>query len=437
MRILHTSDWHLGRSFHGLHMTQEQKAVLDRLLDIIETRKTDVVIIAGDIYDRSVPPEEAVRLFDETLNSMITRLGQKVILIAGNHDNPGRLGFAQDLLRGQDVFITGPLAKDTDPVVLEDEHGPVYFAPLTYTDPLIAREIFRTEEKEETLNAETGTDTAATAEAPADGNSMTQPDLFAAAGTAPGGKEETAEESEKRAEEAPIRTHEDALRRQISLMEAKIPREARSVAIAHVFLTGGAASEDTERPLTMGNTGGVSKDLFRNFTYTALGHLHRPQKFGENIRYSGSLMKYAFSETDQRKGVYIIDLDADGIAGIETVPLEARHDLASVKGSFADLMENPREELKENFLEIILTDPTPILDAKNRLETIYPHIMHLQYERLNRAPEEESIRRERENLSDYALAASFFEQVGGQPLTENQERLLREAVEEVQKEDTP
>lgn len=387
MRILHTSDWHLGRSFHGLHMTQEQKAVLDRLLDIIETRKTDVVIIAGDIYDRSVPPEEAVRLFDETLNSMVTRLGQKVILIAGNHDNPGRLGFAQDLLRGQDVFITGPLAKDTDPVVLEDEHGPVYFAPLTYTDPLIAREIFRTEDKE--------------------------------------------------AEEAPIRTHEDALRRQISLMEAKIPRGARSVAIAHVFLTGGAASEDTERPLTMGNTGGVSKDLFRNFTYTALGHLHRPQKFGENIRYSGSLMKYAFSETDQRKGVYIIDLDADGISNIETVPLEARHDLASVKGSFADLMENPREELKENFLEIILTDPTPILDAKNRLETIYPHIMHLQYERLNRAPEEESIRRERENLSDYALAASFFEQVGGQPLTENQERLLREAVEEVQKEDTP
>ncbi len=387
MRILHTSDWHLGRSFHGLHMTQEQKAVLDRLLDIIETRKTDVVIIAGDIYDRSVPPEEAVRLFDETLNSMVTRLGQKVILIAGNHDNPGRLGFAQDLLRGQDVFITGPLAKDTDPVVLEDEHGPVYFAPLTYTDPLIAREIFRTEDKE--------------------------------------------------AEETPIRTHEDALRRQISLMEAKIPRGARSVAIAHVFLTGGAASEDTERPLTMGNTGGVSKDLFRNFTYTALGHLHRPQKFGENIRYSGSLMKYAFSETDQRKGVYIIDLDADGISNIETVPLEARHDLASVKGSFADLMENPREELKENFLEIILTDPTPILDAKNRLETIYPHIMHLQYERLNRAPEEESIRRERENLSDYALAASFFEQVGGQPLTENQERLLREAVEEVQKEDTP
>lgn len=430
MRILHTSDWHLGRSFHGLHMTQEQKAVLDRLLDIIETRKTDVVVIAGDIYDRSVPPEEAVRLFDDTLNSMVTRLGQKVILIAGNHDNPGRLGFAQDLLRGQDVFITGPLAEDTDPVVLEDEHGPVYFAPLTYTDPLIAREIFQ--EKKAVRDAEDSGDTGAAAESPADGNGVTQPDLFAAAAdsAASGSKE-------KNAEEAPIRTHEDVLRRQIRQMEAKIPRGARSVAIAHVFLTGGAASGDTERPLTLGNTGGVSKDLFSNFTYTALGHLHRPQKFGENIRYSGSLMKYAFSETDQRKGVHIIDLDADGIANIETVPLEARHDLASVKGSFADLMENPREELKENFLEIILTDPTPVLDAKNRLETVYPHIMHLQYERLNRAPEEEAVRRERENLSDYALAASFFEQVGGQPLTENQERLLREAVEEAQKEETP
>ena len=177
MRILHTADWHLGRIFHGLHLTEEQAYVLDQLVALTKEARTDAVLIAGDIYDRAVPPTQAVELLNETLNRLIKEAGQKVILIAGNHDNPERLGFASELLAGQNLFIYGPLAKTAAPVVLQDQFGTVYFAPLTYGEPLAGQTILGTE----------------------------------------------------------LKTHEDVVRRQIELMLAQIPAGARKMALAHVF----------------------------------------------------------------------------------------------------------------------------------------------------------------------------------------------------------
>ena len=187
MRFLHTADWHLGRIFHGLRLTEEQSYLLDQLIELTKAEKTEAVIIAGDIYDRGVPPEDAVRLFDEVLCRLVKEAGQKVILIAGNHDNPARLGFGQILLAGENVFITSPLSATTSPIVLQDQYGPVYFAPFSYGDPLAARTIFRNEA---------------------------------------------------------IRSHEDVLCTQINCMLPQIPPKARSIAIAHVFLAGAQASPD-------------------------------------------------------------------------------------------------------------------------------------------------------------------------------------------------
>lgn len=375
MRFLHTADWHLGRIFHGLRLTEEQSYLLDQLIELTKAEKTEAVIIAGDIYDRGVPPEDAVRLFDEVLCRLVKEAGQKVILIAGNHDNPARLGFGQILLAGENVFITSPLSATTSPIVLQDQYGPVYFAPFSYGDPLAARTIFRNEA---------------------------------------------------------IRSHEDVLCTQINCMLPQIPPKARSIAIAHVFLAGAQASPDSERPLAIGGTTSVSPALFSPFSYTALGHLHMHQTWGESMAYAGSLMKYSFNETAQKKGVFIIELGANKVEALQSVPLTARHDLKQLRGSFAELMAGENSELKEAFLQITLTDATPILDAKARLEQRYPHILHLQYERLLHQPESIAHRSQRK-LSYLELTTAFFEQVGEGPLSAEQRDLLAQAITEVEK----
>lgn len=369
MRFLHTSDWHLGRIFHGLHMTDEQAYVLDELVQLAKEAHTDAVLIAGDLYDRSVPPTAAVTLLNEVLSRLVYEAEQNVILIAGNHDSGERLGFAQNLLARNRLFITGPLAADTAPVVLQDEYGPVYFAPLTYGEPYAATEIFGTS----------------------------------------------------------LKTHEDVMREQIRRQLEQIPANARKVALAHVFLTGAQECPDSERPLAIGGATTVSSQCFAAFNYTALGHLHACQGSG-TVRYSGSLMKYSFNEANQKKGVHIIDMDAAGNITSETIELQPRRNLACLTGSFDDLLHNPRSEAQDNFLQITLTDEHPVLDAKYRLEQVYPNILHLQYQRQQREVQEiNSLHKRR--LAAQDLFAAFFEQVQGRPLNDTEQKLLLSTVD--------
>ena len=372
MRFLHTSDWHLGRIFHGLHMTEEQTSVLRQLVDLAVDRKVDAVLIAGDIYDRAVPPTQAVSLLDETLSCLIKKHKIPVILIAGNHDNPERLAFGQSLLAEQNLYIFGPVAKDAAPVILHDEFGPVYFAPLTYAEPLVAAE----------------------------------------------------------AAEKEITTHEEALQWQVSSMLAQIPENARTVALAHVFLTGGMESPDSERPLSVGGASTVGIENFAAFNYTALGHLHACQTGDNKVRYSGSLLKYSFNEVNQTKGVHIVDLDAEGAISVETVSFTPTHDLACLRGTFDDLLKNPRQELTQHFLQVTLEDEHPILDAKYRLEQVYPHILHLEYSRLQKLSTDSIQSGSHQELGVKELFTSFFEQVSERSMTEAETTILSAAIDE-------
>ncbi|MDD4721662.1 MAG: exonuclease SbcCD subunit D [Acidaminococcaceae bacterium] len=374
MLILHTADWHLGRIFHGLHMTDEQKTVLAQLLKIAVTRKVDAVLIAGDIYDRAVPPTEAVNLLNNTLKELVIDYNIPVILIAGNHDNPDRLNFGQALFAENKLFIYGTVNAASKPVVLNDAYGPVYFAPLPYCEPAVAAELSGT----------------------------------------------------------PIKTHEEALQWQLNNMLSQIPENSRKIAVAHVFLTGATESPDSERPLSIGGSSNVSAANFAPFNYTALGHLHYCQQNGEKIRYSGSLLKYSFNEVNQPKGLHLINLDAKGNITVETLELQPKHQLAQLTGTFQDLLNNPRQTLVDHYLQITLTDITPVIDAKNRLEAIYPHILHLEYTKDILADNEDFKSGRHQELSIKELFFNFFEHLHHRPLNALEETLLNKTIETAQ-----
>ena len=374
MLILHTSDWHLGRIFHGMHMTDEQKTVLAQLIKIAVTRKVDAVLIAGDIYDRAVPPTEAVNLLNNTLKELVIDYNIPVILIAGNHDNPDRLNFGQALFAENKLFIYGTVNADSKPVILNDDSGPVYFAPLPYCEPAVAAEL---------------------------------------SGTA-------------------IKTHEEALKWQLKNMLSQIPENSRKIALAHVFLTGATESPDSERPLSIGGSSNVSAENFTPFNYTALGHLHYCQQNGEKIRYSGSLLKYSFNEVNQPKGLHLIKLDAKGSITVETLELQPKHQLAQLTGTFQDLINNPRKTLVDHYLQVTLTDLTPVIDAKNRLEAIYPHILHLEYTQNILADNEDFKSGRHQELSIKELFLNFFEHLHSRPLNTLEETLLNKTIETAQ-----
>jgi len=355
-------------------MTDEQKTVLAQLIKIAVTRKVDAVLIAGDIYDRAVPPTEAVNLLNNTLKELVIDYNIPVILIAGNHDNPDRLNFGQALFAENKLFIYGTVNADSKPVILNDDSGPVYFAPLPYCEPAVAAEL---------------------------------------SGTA-------------------IKTHEEALKWQLKNMLSQIPENSRKIALAHVFLTGATESPDSERPLSIGGSSNVSAENFTPFNYTALGHLHYCQQNGEKIRYSGSLLKYSFNEVNQPKGLHLIKLDAKGSITVETLELQPKHQLAQLTGTFQDLINNPRKTLVDHYLQVTLTDLTPVIDAKNRLEAIYPHILHLEYTQNILADNEDFKSGRHQELSIKELFLNFFEHLHNRPLNTLEETLLNKTIETAQ-----
>ncbi|MDY5464554.1 MAG: exonuclease subunit SbcD, partial [Megasphaera elsdenii] len=243
MRILHTADWHLGKLFYGNYLTEDQAYVLEQqFLPLLRDEGIDAVVLAGDVYDRSLPPAEAVELFDDIATKITADLKIPFLVISGNHDSPARLSFASRLLAPQGLYIAGELDRLTGPVVLEDEAGPVAFLTIPYAEPAVVRQV---------LGQET------------------------------------------------VRSHQQAMEALLAWQAQAVPKGARTVCIAHAFVAGGVAG-DSERPLSIGGTDQVTSSLFAPFTYTALGHLHGPQKVtSDTIRYAGSLLKYSFGEARQ------------------------------------------------------------------------------------------------------------------------------------------
>lgn len=382
MRFIHTADWHLGRLFFGRHLTDDQAHVLDELVHLARDTRAEAVVIAGDIYDRAVPPVEAVELFDEVLSRLLLDEKIKVLYIAGNHDSAARLGFGSRLLAGGGVFVAGQLQADAAPIVLDDAHGKVAFSLLPYMEPATVRFVYG----------------------------------------------EAAEE---------LAGFDEATSFAVARAAALVPEGCRSVAVAHAFIAGGASS-DSERPLSVGGSDSVSPACFARFSYTALGHLHAPQQAGAaNIRYAGSLMKYSFSEAGQRKGATIVDLAADGSVMIEEAALAAPHDLQVVRGTLQKILED-REcfPKSEDYIAVELMDKGPVLDAHGKLSRIYPNVLQVTRPGLM---EQAGVLREqgRKKLErpDDVLFGEFFADMTGETLDEAQKKELFDVLEELLREE--
>ena len=378
MRFVHCSDWHLGRLFHGRHLTEDQAHVLlgeGQLLDLCRDAKAEALVVAGDLYDRAVPPSEAVELLSETLERVARDLKIPALLIAGNHDSPERIGFGAALMESSGIHLAGPVRAEPARVVLEDAHGTVSFHLLPYAEPAVAR------------------------------HELEEPDL---------------------------QGHDAVLRALAG--RARAQAEARSVLVAHAFVTGGEESE-SERPLSIGGADRVDAEAFEGFSYVALGHLHRPQRAGaERLRYSGSLLKYSFSEADQRKSVSVVELDAAGELSVEQVELSPRRDVRVIQGRLEKLLEGPAAgENREDYLLARLEDREALLDPMGKLREVYPNVLHLERagregEGLAGAP-----RVDRRGQGDAELFESFVREVTDEDPSDEERAAFLEVAERLRR----
>lgn len=459
MRFLHTSDWHLGRSFHGASLLEEQAAALARMVELARDGEVDAVLIAGDIYDRAIPPAEAVRLFNDTL-ARLRETGAAVVAIAGNHDSHVRVSVYDPLLSAFGVSIRGDVRRADQPVIVSPRRGgaPVAIYPLPYLDPAVDGPALAGLDWAEAAVPDFDREGAAGGGSDsggfgsggsASGGSATGGRAFG--GSAPGGScdddgdcaqgalfEPTdlhAPASEAAATPGSGRLrHEDVTR----LALARLRRDLRgrpghrSVVVAHTFVAGGEPSE-SERELTVGNVDRVSVEAFAGFDAVALGHLHRAQELdGPRLAYSGSPLPYSFSEQGQRKSVRLVELSADGTPAVELVPLEAGRPLATIEGPIEQLLRDPAlDAVVGAWLRVILTDEALPLQAKARLQRRFPHIAELRHRppRAERFSASERHQRVRQAASPLDLLTAFFTDQQGRPATTAEDRLLRRALE--------
>ncbi|WP_445011626.1 exonuclease SbcCD subunit D [Vreelandella stevensii] len=371
MRLLHTADWHLGRLFHNLSLLDDQRHVLQQLLTIIDRERVDAVLIAGDIYDRSVPPAAAVTLLDDILAELCEQRGLPVIMISGNHDGAARLGFGARHLRQAGLHILTDLATCDQPVTLAVDGVTVDVFGIPYADP-------------EYVRSEFGAD---------------------------------------------VRDFDAAHRYLLERIDVQRHPARPTLLMSHCFVEGGAAS-DSERPLTLGGAESVAWEPMQGFDYVALGHLHGPQYRGsEHIRYSGSLLKYSFSEATQRKGVTLVEMGSEGLVSITQHPLTPRRDVRVLEGELAQLLamggEDPRAD---DYLLVRLTDRHAILDPMGKLRAVYPNVLHLEKPGMLETAGRQSLSRERLAFSALDMFSDFFTQTSGEPMNDEQARAMGELI---------
>lgn len=376
MRFLHTADWHLGRIFHQTHLTDDQAYVLDQLTALIADMKPDALLISGDVYDRGVPPYEAVSLLDDTLSKIILDYHTPVIMIAGNHDSAERLNFGEKLLARQNLHVAGMVNLAQKPVVLQDSYGPVYFLPFPYAEPALIR-------------------------------AMTQAEN--------------------------VLDHDQAFGLTVKALLPSIPPRARKVALAHAFVAGGLTS-DSERQLSVGGSGAISKDHFSPFHYAALGHLHSAQKITPTVQYSGSLLKYSFAEARQVKGLNCVEMDEKGEVRVEQIRLSPRRDLRILEGFFNDLLHEPPVGNPDDYLLVRLKDTGAILDPISRLRQVYPNVLSIERPGLI-APALQHSHFDFRQSSDESLFLSFYEQMTGTALNAEQKTELETVLSELDREE--
>ena len=370
MRILHTSDWHLGRSFHREGMLGHQAAYIDHLLEVIEQEQVDLVVVAGDVYDRALPPVDAVRLADETF-ARLAASRAKVVVTSGNHDSAHRLGFGSRLIDAAGVFIRTDAATAGVPVLLEDEHGPVAVYGLPYLDPDSLREPW----------------------------SLSHRSHEAALG--------------------------EAMRRVRSDLSGR--SGARSVVLAHAFVAGGEPSE-SERDISVGGVSMVPTSLFEGIDYTALGHLHGRHTLTDSTRYSGSPLAYSFSEAAHRKGSWLVELGPAGLTAAEFVDAPVPRRLARIRGDLHSLLTDPHLVGHESaWVQATLTDDSRPLQAMEQLRRRFPHTLVLAFEPAHPRDSSAAPTAPPHGRTDHEIALDFVAELRGTPATGAEAAVLLEA----------
>ena len=374
MKFIHLSDLHIGKRVNEYSMLEDQEYILNKIIKIIDETKPDGVIIAGDVYDKSVPSAEAVTLFDNFLVKLSNRK-LFVFIISGNHDSPERISFGAKLMQSNNIFISPVYDGKIEPVVLNDEYGEVNVWMLPFIKPVHIRKIFCDEQ---------------------------------------------------------ITTYTDAVR--VAIENMNINNKERNILITHQFVTGAERTESEE--ISVGGTDNVDVSVFQLFDYTALGHIHRAQYCGkDNIRYSGTPLKYSFSESKYNKSVTVVELCEKDNLKISTVPLIPLRDMVEIKGKYDEIVNRDfykDTNYKNDYMHITLTDEEDIIDAIGKLRTVYHNIMKLDYDNL-RTRNENSIDSIPfvENKSPYEHFSEFYEKFNNQPMNEKQKKYMSELIEKI------
>lgn len=374
MKFLHLADLHLGKRVNGFSMLEDQAHILRQILAILDDEQPDGVLIAGDVYDKSVPSVEAVELLDGFLTELRAR-GVPVLLISGNHDSPERLAFGGRVMDSCGIHISPVYDGALAPVTLHDEFGPVHVWLLPFVKPAHVRRWF--------------------------------PD-------------------------ADIESYTDAVAEAVAHMD--IDAAARNVLVTHQFVTGGTRSGSEE--LSVGGTDNVDSGVFAPFDYVALGHLHGAQHIGrETIRYSGSPLKYSFSEARQHKSVTVVTLGEKGDVQVRTVALTPLRELREIRGSYDELTARSFYEhttYRSDYLHLILTDEQDVFDAMSRLRTIYPYLMTLDYDNARtRAAGGMSVPAETERRTPLELFEALYTRQNHQPMSEVQRAYIAQLMEQI------
>lgn len=372
MKFMHVSDLHIGKRVNEFSMLEDQKYILTQILSILDREHADGVILAGDIYDKPIPPAEAVQVFDTFLTNLADR-GISVFAVSGNHDSAERLAFGSKLMDSTGVYFSPVYDGNVKSITLEDVYGPLCVHLLPFIKPAAVRRIYADET---------------------------------------------------------IETYQDAVKAAVSHM--KIDVSARNLLIAHQFVTGALRCESEE--VLVGGLDNVDAAIFDDFDYVALGHIHSPQHVGrETIRYSGTPLKYSFSEAGQEKSVTIVECKEKGSIILTKIPLKPLRDMRKIRGTYQEVtnLSNCPEKSREDYIHITLTDEEDIVDALSKLRVIYPNLMRLEYDnQRTRESRAISISEEIEKKSEIELFREFYELQNNQPMNEKQETYMRRLIEE-------
>lgn len=377
MKFLHISDLHIGKRVNEFSMTEDQKYILNQILRIAEQERAEAVLIAGDVYDKSMPSAEAVQIFDWFLTGLAD-LGKTVIAVSGNHDSPERIAFGGELMRGRGVYVSPVYRGEALEVALRDEYGDISVHLLPFLKPATLRHALEGRQEEE--------------------------------------------------ENGLPESYQEALEIAVKRMEIDVKK--RNILVAHQFVTGAGRCDSEE--VSVGGLDNVDASVFDDFDYVALGHIHSPQSVGrETVRYCGTPLKYSFSEAEQEKSVTVLEMGEKGDVVLSTVPLVPLRDMRKIRGSYGEVMSRSfyQDTNTEDYVQITLTDEEDIPNGLQKLRTVYPNLMQVAYDN-SRTRQDRTVEaaEQAERKSELELFGEFFELQNNQPMSAEQAAYMEKLI---------